>query len=142
VYLCTGFLTVEVLLSPKFQDQAVGLLVPLSVNVTVIGAFPDVVDAVKEANGTEATGTFGILIVTVFVAVALPAAFFTVKLTVYFPAFVNVWETLCVIAVVPSPKFQIHDVGELVLVSVNEIALIVVPVVVDALKEAKEFLVC
>ena len=94
VYLCTGFLAVEVLLSPKFQDQAVGLLVLLSVNVTVIGAFPDVVDAVKEANRTEATGTFGILIVTVFVAVALPAAFFTVKLTVYFPAFVNVWETL------------------------------------------------
>ena len=40
VYLCVGFLTVEVLLSPKSQDQEVGLLVLLSVNVTISGAFP------------------------------------------------------------------------------------------------------
>ena len=51
VYLCTGFLAVEVLLSPKFQDQAVGLLVLLSMNVTVRGAFPVVRVALKDAIG-------------------------------------------------------------------------------------------
>ena len=100
-------------------------------NVIALTVVPVVVDALKEA-----TGIFGVLIVTVFVALALPAEFFTVKITVYFPAFVNVWETLCVVAVVPSPKFQDHDVGVLVLVSVNVIGLVVVPVVVDAIKEA------
>jgi len=52
VYLCTVFLTVEVLLSPKSQDQEVGLLVLLSVNVTVSGAFP-------LSGETEKAGTGG-----------------------------------------------------------------------------------
>ena len=41
VYLCEGVLTVEMLLSPNFHDQLVRLLVLLSVNFTVSGAFPD-----------------------------------------------------------------------------------------------------
>ena len=45
VYLCTGFWEVEVVLSPKFHDQEAGLLVLLSVNFTVNGAFPEVLDA-------------------------------------------------------------------------------------------------
>jgi len=44
-YLFTGFLDVEVLLSPKFQDLKVGDFVLFSVNITVSDAFPDVLDA-------------------------------------------------------------------------------------------------
>jgi hypothetical protein len=35
------FLVVEVLLSLKFQDQEAGLFIFLSVNLTVIGTFPE-----------------------------------------------------------------------------------------------------
>ena len=42
LYLCTGFLAVDVLLSPKLQDQEVGDPVLLSVNVTVSGAFSEI----------------------------------------------------------------------------------------------------
>ena len=89
VYLCVGFLTVEVLLSPKSQDQEVGLLVLLSVNVTVSGAFP-------LSGETEKAGTGGFKAFTTikldFVTVLLPAAFLTVRLTVYFPALLYVCE--------------------------------------------------
>lgn len=51
VYLCVGFLAVEVLESPKFQDQEVGDPVLLSVNLTVNGFFPERGDAVKAAAG-------------------------------------------------------------------------------------------
>jgi len=50
-YLCSGFLLVEVLLSPKFQNQEVGDPVLLSFNSTVIGDFPDLVDTEKAATG-------------------------------------------------------------------------------------------
>ena len=40
--MCTGFLTVSVVPSPKFHCQIVGTLVVVSVNVTVSGAVPDV----------------------------------------------------------------------------------------------------
>jgi len=51
-----------VLPSPNFQAQEVGLLVLLSVNVTVNGAFPDVGNAEKAA-----TGFFGRLIIIFWV---------------------------------------------------------------------------
>ena len=89
MYLCIGFLTVEVLLSPKSQDQEVGLLVLLSVNVTVSGAFP-------LSGETEKAGTGGFkafkTIKLDFVTLLLPAAFLTVRLTVYFPALLYVCE--------------------------------------------------
>ena len=51
VYLCTGFLSVEVLESPNSQNQEAGLLVLLSVNVAVSDAFPERGAAVKAATG-------------------------------------------------------------------------------------------
>ena len=57
VYLCVGLWAVEVLLSPKFHVQDAGLLVLVSVKVTVNGAFPERVDAVKEATGVFNTFT-------------------------------------------------------------------------------------
>ena len=56
VYLCVGLFAVEVLLSPKFQDQEVGEFLLLSVNCTCNVAFPDVGDAEKAATGFVATG--------------------------------------------------------------------------------------
>ncbi len=79
MYLCIGFLTVEVVLSPKSQDQEVGLLVLLSVNVTVSGAFPLSGEAEKAGTGGFKAFT---TIKLDFVAVLLPAAFLTVNLTV------------------------------------------------------------
>jgi len=46
-----GFLTVEVVPSPKFHFHEVGLLILLSVKVTVNGAFPDVGYAEKFVTG-------------------------------------------------------------------------------------------
>ena len=87
VYLFVGFLTVELLLSPKSQDQEVGLLVLLSVNVTVSGAF-------SLSGEAEKAGTGGFKAFTTiklnFVTLLLPAAFLTVRLTVYFPALLYV----------------------------------------------------
>jgi hypothetical protein len=54
---------------------------------------------------------------TVFVL--LPFAFFTVKLTVYFPALLYVCAGFLVVEYVPSPKLHFHDVGLLALLSVN-----------------------
>jgi len=51
--------------------------------------------------------------------VLLPAAFFTVKLTVYFPVLLYVCAGLLDVEVFPSPKFHFHEVGEPVLSSVN-----------------------
>lgn len=51
VYLCVGFLAVDVILSPKFQDHEVGLSVLLSVNLTVNGFLTLVKDAEKKATG-------------------------------------------------------------------------------------------
>jgi len=89
VYLFVGFLTVELLLSPKSKDQEVGLLVLLSVNVTVSGAF-------SLSGEAEKAGTGGFKAFTTiklnFVTLLLPAAFLTVRLTVYFPALLYVCE--------------------------------------------------
>ena len=53
------------------------------------------------------------------VLVLLPAAFFTVKLTLYFPALLYVCAGFLVVEYVPSPKLHFHDVGAPVLLSVN-----------------------
>ena len=136
MYLCAGFWIFDVLPSPNFHNQEVGLFVLISVNVTDKGAFPDVGNAVKEATGTGVIGTFDeALIVTVFVALVLPAVFFTVKLTVYFPALVNICEILGVVAVVPSPKFQ-FTVAELAVVLVNVTSLVSSAVVADGVNVA------
>ena len=52
VYLCTGFLAVEVYLSPKFQRYDVDDPVLLSVNFTVNGTFPETGDAEKCSNNS------------------------------------------------------------------------------------------
>ena len=53
------------------------------------------------------------------VLVLLSLAFFTVKLTVYFPALLYVCTGLFCVEVVPSPKVHFHDVGTPVLLSVK-----------------------
>ena len=49
VYVCTGFGSIEVTPSPKFQSREVGDPVLVSVNATVSGAFPEVGVAEKPA---------------------------------------------------------------------------------------------
>ena len=49
--MCDGFFSVLELPSPKSQLQLVGMLVELSVNVTVNGAVPEVGVPVKSATG-------------------------------------------------------------------------------------------
>src|SRR5665647_1201128 len=116
VYLCIGFLTVEVLLSPKSQDHEVGLLVLLSVNVTTSGAFPVIGEAEKAGTGGFKRFT---TIKLDFVTLLLPAAFVTVKLTVYFPALLYICTGFLSVEVSLSPKFQRYDVGDPLLLSVN-----------------------
>lgn len=77
VYLCVGFLAVEVLLSPKFQDQELGEFALLSVNCTCKVVFPDVGDAEKAATGFTATVMQFDLVI-----VLLPAALLAVSTTV------------------------------------------------------------
>src|SRR5437868_6659779 len=51
-YVWDGFCAVEVEPSPKFHDQAVGVFVEVSVNVTLSGAAPDVGEVVNDATGS------------------------------------------------------------------------------------------
>ncbi len=51
VYVCRGFLTCEVFLSPKSQDLEVIVPLLLSVNFTVKGAFPEIGVAQNAATG-------------------------------------------------------------------------------------------
>ena len=51
LYVCTGFLAVEYVPSPKLHFHEVGDPVLLSVNVTFNGAFPEVGDAENAATG-------------------------------------------------------------------------------------------
>ena len=51
LYVCTVFLTVEDVPSPKFQFHEVGVPVLLSVNATFNGAYPEIGDAEKAAKG-------------------------------------------------------------------------------------------
>ena len=69
----------------------------------------------------------------------LPAAFFTVKVTVNFPFLVYVCVALRVDEVVLSPKFQLHEVGDPVLLSVNCTLNGAFPDVGDAEKAATGF---
>ena len=50
VYVCTGFLTVEEVPSPKLHLNEVGDPVLLSVNCTLKGAFPEAGDAENAPN--------------------------------------------------------------------------------------------
>src|SRR4051812_33342651 len=65
-----------------------------------------------------------------------PAALLTVRATVYVPGAVNVCEGCCVVAFVPSPKSQAHDVGPPVEVSPNCTGRGAVPLAGDAVKLA------
>jgi hypothetical protein len=67
--------------SPNVQSHELGVFVEVSVNWTVNGAVPDVVDEVKLA-----TGSGGVtLIRLVLVIVLLPPLFFAVRETEYVP---------------------------------------------------------
>jgi hypothetical protein len=84
LYVCTGFLDVEDVPSPKLHLHEVGFPALVSVNCTFNGVFPEVGDAEKEETGTlRRAPTF---IWLDLVTVLLPTAFLTVRLTVNFPA--------------------------------------------------------
>jgi hypothetical protein len=70
------------------------------------------------------------------VILVLPVAFLTVKVTVYAPAVEYLCDGFLRVAVPPSPKFQSHEVGELVDVSVNVTVSGIVPDVGEAMKSA------
>jgi hypothetical protein len=53
LYLCTGFLAVEYVPSPKLQFYEAGEPVLLSLNCTFNGAFPEPGDAEKAATGVS-----------------------------------------------------------------------------------------
>jgi len=53
------------------------------------------------------------------VLVLLPAAFFTVKLTVYFPALLYLCTGFLAVEYVLSPKLHFQEVGLFALLSVN-----------------------
>jgi len=69
--------------------------------------------------------------------VFLPAAFFTVKLTVYFPALLYLCTGFRVVEVLLSPKFHDQEAGDPVLLSVNFTVRGAFPVMGNAEKEAK-----
>lgn len=73
------------------------------------------------------------------VLVLLPLEFLTVKVTVNFPFLVYVWVALRVEEVIRSPKFQTHEVGDPVLLSVNCTFRGAFPDVGDAEKVATGF---
>ena len=51
--------------------------------------------------------------------VLLPAAFLAVSLTVYLPVLLKVCTGFCSIEEVPSPKLQLHETSDPVLLSVK-----------------------
>jgi hypothetical protein len=67
---------------------------------------------VKDAESATAT-------VIVRFVLSDPEPFVTVRVTVFEPAVVKVWFGFRELAVEPSPKFQAHEVGVPVEVSVN-----------------------
>ena len=137
LYVCTGFLEVEDVPSPKLHLHEVGDPVLLSVNVTFNGTFPEVEDAEKEATGAfRAVATF---IWLDFVTELLPAALVTVKPTVYFPAPLYVCVGFLSVEVVPSPKLHFQLVGVPVLLSLNVTFIGEFPVIGDAENEATGF---
>jgi hypothetical protein len=80
---------------------------------------------------------FDTVIYPLFVAVLLPFAFVTVKLTVYFPTLLYVCTGFLVGEFcVPSPKLQFHDAGVPELVSVNVTVNCALPVILLAVNAA------
>ena len=56
LYVCTGFLAVEYVSSPKFHFHAVGVPVLMSVNVTFRGSYPYFGVPQKSATGSVEAG--------------------------------------------------------------------------------------
>jgi Flp pilus assembly protein TadG len=110
--LWLGFWELEVPPSLKFQDQAVGVPIDVSVNWTACPAAGEAGVNVNDA--TTATAT-----VTVRVVLADPVPFVAVRVTVFDPAVAKEWLGFCEVEVAPSPKFQDQAVGVPVDVSVN-----------------------
>ena len=82
--MCVGLFSVEYFPSPKFHFHEVGDPLFVSVNVTFSGAFPDNGQPQKSAVG--ACEVHVTVIYFDFVAVLIPAALVTLRVTVYFPA--------------------------------------------------------
>ena len=82
--MCLGLFSVEYFPSPKSQFHEVGDPLLVSVNVTFRGAFPDNGQPQKSA-----VGAYEVPVTVIyfdFVAVLMPTALVTVRVTVYFPA--------------------------------------------------------
>ena len=109
----------EALPSPKVHDQAVGAPVEMSVNCT--DWFVAGTDGEYEKAGTGAAAAG--FTVTVFVVEALPEPLVAVRRTVYVPAAAKTCAGFWAVDVfdvdAESPKFQLHDVGELSEASLN-----------------------
>jgi hypothetical protein len=101
----------------------------LSVNCTFSDTAPDVGEADKAATGTA---DFAETVIRTDVELE-PFLLLAIKLTVYVPTFVNWCTGFFCVEVFPSPKFQDHEVGEPVLLSVNVTLNGAIPVVEDAL---------
>jgi phage gp29-like protein len=112
----------------KYQTHDVGLFVEVSVNNTAVGAVPPVTFFVKLATGT------GCVTVTVCSAeVPVPPVFVAFRWIYHVPTpkvYSGFWAVLNEITVlfpVLFRKYQIHDVGLFVEVSVNNTAVGAVP---------------
>jgi len=66
VYVCTGCCVTALEPSPKFQVHCVGVLVEVSLNLTVKGTAPDVGVAVKLATGAGILTVMKLYLVVVF----------------------------------------------------------------------------
>jgi hypothetical protein len=81
-----GFCAVEVVLSPKFHAQLVGVFVEESVKVTARGAAPLVGLAVNEATGATVPPPPDVTVMVLAAEVLDPAELDAVRVTLYVPA--------------------------------------------------------
>jgi hypothetical protein len=107
-----GFRVVEVVPSPKLQDQAVGLPSDVSVNCTAWPIAGELGLKMNDAASPIATATVRLTLLE-------PELLVTVRVTVLDPAVVKMWLGFRVVEVVPSPKLQDQAVGLPSDVSVN-----------------------
>ena len=113
---------VEYVPSPKLQFHEVGTYPTLaSENWTARGAEPDVIFVVKRETGDVDPGCCCSTVIVWDVDVLVPPVFDVVMVMVYVPAAVYRCDGFCnrFPVVLPSPKFQNHDVGVFVDLSVN-----------------------
>jgi len=106
VYMCDGFCKLDVLPSPKFQDQLVGLFDEESVNETVKLALPLTGEPVKLATGA---GKLTVIVIEP-VALELVIGSFAEKVYVYTPILANAGVPLNVI-VSADELSEIHPLG-------------------------------